>query len=124
MARSGSPAPEPNVRCAMISHKEAYSADIVWLTKAAVQAAREGRWDVVIQCYAERGSLLKAAQGSVHEADELLTFDHQIRDLATTVQAALRSLIDDASTTRQRLQGLRQRLGVQVHEPKSLSLEA
>jgi hypothetical protein len=99
-------------------------ADLMRLTKAAVEAAELGRWDDVIRYYYERGALLEAAQRAVPEADDLLALDAQVRDRANTVQALLASLLGNATTTRQRLQGLRQRLGAPSSAPEALSVEA
>jgi hypothetical protein len=99
-------------------------ADLVRLTKAAVEAAERGRWDDVIQCYCERGALLEAMQTPVPEADELLALDAQVRERANTVQAVLASLLGEATATRQRLQGFRQRLGALSSAPEALSMEA
>lgn len=94
------------------------------LTKAAAEAAELGRWDAVTQCYHERGALLVAMQTPVQEAGDLLKLDGQVRDRVRTVQALLVSLLGEATATRQRLQGLRQRLGVLLPTPESMSIEA
>lgn len=88
-------------------------ADIVRLTKTAAEAAERGQWDAVAQCYGARGALLAAMQTPVREASDLLKLDEQIRDRVRTVQAVLVSLLGEATATRQRLQGLHQRLGGQ-----------
>lgn len=99
-------------------------ADIVRLTKAAVEAAQAGRWDIVIQCYQDRGALLETVQAPVPKADELLKLDEQIRDRVHTVQAVLVSLLGESTAIRQRLQGLQQRLGVQPSAPVTVSMKA
>jgi len=109
----------------MTSRGDERQADIVRLTQTAVQAAQRGQWDVVIQCYSERGALLETLQGTaVRDANELLKLDEQIRDRVHAVQAVLGSLLDEAATTKQRLQSVRQRLGVLASAPETLSLEA
>ncbi|HEY5931582.1 MAG TPA: hypothetical protein VIT63_01620 [Nitrospira sp.] len=104
--------------------EDARQADIVRLTKAAVEAAELGRWDIVIQCYEERGAMLEAAQEPVCGAEALLDLDEQIRVRVGDVQAVLISLLGEATATRQRLQGLRQRLGVLSSAPQTVSMEA
>ncbi|MBH0201244.1 MAG: hypothetical protein HP496_02820 [Nitrospira sp.] len=84
--------------------------DIVRLTQTAVEAAERGQWDIVAQCYGERGALLATSQTPIREASDLLKLDGQIRDRVHTVQAVLVSLLGEATATRQRLQGLHQRL--------------
>lgn len=102
-----------------------HHSDVVRLTQQAIQAAQQGHWDVVIQCYSERGALLDTLQGApIRDGDELLKVDEQIRERVQTVQAVLASLLDDATTTRQRLQGLRQRLSMLASAPETLSMDA
>jgi hypothetical protein len=99
-------------------------ADIVRLTRIAAEAAERGQWDVVAQCYGERGALLAAMQTPVQEASNLLELDEQIRDRVRTVQAVVASLLGEATATRQRLQGLHQRLGGQPSTPMTVSMKA
>lgn len=99
-------------------------ADIVRLTKTAVEAAERGQWDAVAQCYGERGALLAAMQTPLQEASNLLKLDEQIRDRVRTAQAVLVSLLGEAAATRQRLQGLQQRLGGQPSTPVTVSMKA
>jgi hypothetical protein len=96
----------------MNSTGENCQADIVRLTKAAAEFAELGRWDAVAQCYRERGAILVTRQTPVRGASDLLKLDEQIRDRVRVVQAVLVSLLGEATATRQRLQSLRQRLGV------------
>lgn len=101
-----------------------YQSDVFRLTKAAVEAAEQGRWDVVIQCYAERGAMLETAQEPVCGAEALLELDEQLHDRVHAAQALLVSLLGETTATRQRLQGLRQRLGVLSSAPQTVSMEA
>ncbi len=94
------------------------------LTKAAMEAAKEGRWDVVTQCYGKRGALLETVQIPDGEASDLLRLDEQIRERVYTVQSVLKVLLHDTAVTGQRLQGLRQRLFVPSASLGRLSLEA
>ena len=99
-------------------------ADVMQLTKAAAEAAELGRWDAVDQYYRERGALLMAMPTPIPEASDLLRLDAQIRDRVRTMQAVLASLLCEATATRQRLQGLQQRLGVQPSAPVTVSMKA
>jgi hypothetical protein len=108
----------------MNSSRENCQADIVRLTEAAAEAAELGQWDTVDQCYRERGALLATMQTSVREASDLLKLDEQIRDRVRTVQAVLMSLLMEATATRQRLQILHRRLGVQPSAPVTVSRKA
>lgn len=103
---------------------EKSQVDILRITKAAVEAAEIGRWDAVARYYRERGALLSTIQTPIREASDLLVLDEQIRDRVRTVQAVLVSLLGEATATRQRLQGLHQRLGVRPSAPVTVSKEA
>ena len=99
-------------------------ADIVGLTNAAVEAARLGKWDEVIQRYSERGTLLASSEVLPSETDALQKMDEQVRDHANTLQTLLAGLLDEARVTKQRLEGLRHRLGLSTTTPESVSREA
>ncbi len=78
------------------------------LTERAREAAREGRWDTVADCYKERERLLAHGAVPAEEAAHLRHIDRQVEERARLAQAALASLMRDAAKIRQRLQGLRQ----------------
>lgn len=99
-------------------------AEIVRLTKAAGEAAQQGRWDQVIQCYSERGLLLAAISDSGLPIDELLRMDDELRDRIHTAQTLLEHLLAEAQTTKRQVQGLRRRLAVQPSQPETVSIEA
>ena len=98
--------------------------EIVRLTKAAVQAAEQGQWDVVIQCYQDRGELFEGSPVYIPEASDLLASDELVRERVQTAQALLQSLIEGAGVTRAQLQGLRQKLATVASLPERMSLEA
>lgn len=108
----------------MSSRPENDHADIMGLTNAAAHAAELGQWDTVAQCYHERENLLMAIKLSAREARDLMRVDEQIYDRVRTVQTVLMSLLGEATATRQRLQGLHQRLGVQPSTPVTISMKA
>ncbi|MDF0675084.1 MAG: hypothetical protein P0120_12225 [Nitrospira sp.] len=100
------------------------SQDVVArLTEAAAEAAEIGQWDVVAQYYRERADILSAIQTPIREASDMLKLDEQIRDRVRTAQAVLVSLLGEAAATRQRLQGLHQRLEVQASAPVTVSVK-
>ena len=99
-------------------------ADIMGLTNAAAHAAELGQWDTVAQCYHERENLLMAIKLSAREARDVMRVDEQIYDRVRTVQTVLMSLLGEATATRQRLQGLHQRLGVRPSTPVTISMKA
>ncbi|MDF0666449.1 MAG: hypothetical protein P0119_10325 [Nitrospira sp.] len=91
------------------------------LTKAAAEAAEFGQWDAVVQCYRDRAAHLSVIQTPIREASDLLKVDEQICDRVRIAQAALVSLLGEAAATRQRLQGLHQRLEVRSSAPVTVS---
>lgn len=99
-------------------------AEIVRLTKAAGEAAQQGRWDQAIQCYSERGLLLASTFDSVLPTDELLRMDDELRDRIRIAQTLLEHLLAEAQTTKRQVQGLRRRLAVQPSQPEAVSIEA
>lgn len=101
-----------------------HTSEIERLTKVAVDAAQSGQWDVVIQCYRDRGNLLETMHPILEEGDELLQLDRQVFNHVQTTQAVLTSLLGEAAATKRRLQGLRQRLGGAALAPEAMSVEA
>lgn len=99
-------------------------AEIVRLTMAAGEAAQQGRWDQVIQCYSERGALLASVTGATLPTDDLLRMDDELRDRIHTAQALLENLLAEARMTKRQVQGLRQRLALQPSRPEAVSIEA
>ncbi len=108
----------------MNSPRSEHASEIERLTKVAVDAARSGQWDVVIQCYRDRGNLLETMQPALEQGKELLQLDRQVFDHVQTTQVLLTSLLGDAAATKRRLQGLRQRLGGPALAPEAMSVEA
>ncbi len=100
-------------------HKSA----IVQLTKTAVEAARSGRWDLVVRCYRDRGILLEATGGAIEQRDELLEWDRQVSDHVQTAQALVTALLGETTAKKFRLQGLRQRLSVSASKAEAISVE-
>lgn len=98
-------------------------AEIVQLTKAASEAAQQGRWDQVIQCYSERGLLLASIPDSALPTDELLRMDDELRDRIHTAQTLLEHLVAEVQMTKRKVQKLRQHLAVQSSRPEALSIE-
>lgn len=103
--------------------EECDQAALARVTKAAAEAAETGQWDAVAQYYGERAALLAAMQTPIREASNLLKVDEQIRDRVRTAQAVVVFLLDEAMTTRQRLQGLHQRLEVPSSAPATVSMK-
>lgn len=101
-----------------------HQPEILQLTKTAVEAARSGRWDLVSQCYRDRGILLETMRMTVDHGEELLALDRQVRDQVLAAQALLTSLLGDAAATKHRLQELRHRLGVPMPASDGISVEA
>ena len=100
------------------------ATDILQLTRTAAEAAKLGQWDVVAECYGERGALLATMQMPVREASDLLKLDEQIRDRVRTVQVAVMSLLAEATASGQRLHGLHQRIKGQPSTVGTVSMKA
>lgn len=111
-------------RCTLSPTGEKCQADIVRLTKAAVEAAELGQWDAVAQYYRERGALLVAMEPQVQAMSDLLKLDGQMLDRVGTVQAVLASLMREATVTRQRLRSLHRKLAVQSAASMIVSMKA
>jgi hypothetical protein len=77
------------------------------LTEAAGVAAADGNWDRVADCYQRREVILSQARLSPEALTRVMTLDCRIEEQIKIAQAGLRSLLDEAATTRQRIQGLR-----------------
>lgn len=97
---------------------------LLQLTKTAVEAAQSGRWDLVSQCYLDRGILLETMGVTADRSEELLALDRLVRDQVQATQALLTSLLGDAAATKRRVQELRQRLGVLTSTSDGISVEA
>ncbi|OQW35769.1 MAG: hypothetical protein A4E19_16095 [Nitrospira sp. SG-bin1] len=108
----------------MILANETFRDDIVRLTNTAVEAAELGQWDIVDQCYRERGLILETMQAPLEEGSRLLQLDEQIRNRVHTVQAVLGSLLAEAAANRQRLHNLHHRLGRERSVPLAVSMKA
>jgi hypothetical protein len=108
----------------MSASESGSQAEIVRLTKMAHEAAQQGRWDEVIQCYSERGLLLASTPGLTFPTDELLKMDDELRDRIHTAQALLEHLLVEAQMTKRQVQGLRQRLVAKPSGPETVSIEA
>ncbi|MBK9305822.1 MAG: hypothetical protein IPM58_01715 [Nitrospira sp.] len=101
-----------------------HAFEIERLTTIAVDAAQSGQWDVVIQCYRNRGTLLEVMRPALEQGEELLRLDRQVFDHVQATQALLTSLLEEAAATKRRLQRLRRRLGEPALAPESMSIEA
>lgn len=94
------------------------------LTELAGQAAENGRWDVVRECYRARESTLADGPMPPEEAERLLRADRQIQGRVQLAQMALASLIHDVAAIRLRLKGLRQGQGGSPSDSPLIVLEA
>lgn len=94
------------------------------LTVAAWDAAEQGRWDVVADCYRRRGEHLQRVSLLPHERIHLLSIDRDIQERIGVAQAALTSVLEESARIRQRLEGLRQGLGATSLDSRMIRLEA
>ena len=99
-------------------------ADLERITTVAQQAAEDGRWDIVDECYRARGHYLEDTVLSPEEAERLLTMDHAIQARVQLRQAALAALMHEPARIRQRLKGLHQGAGTLSSESGTICLKA
>lgn len=94
------------------------------LTERALTAAREGRWDIVDQCYREREFQFGADPLSMEERRRLLALDRQIQEQASVAHKVLASVLQDAVLYRQRLKKLRRKLGASAADTGTIHVQA
>ena len=96
---------------AMAMDSETGTAELDRLTLFAREAAEQGRWDLVDECYRARGAAMQGASLMPQDAERMLAIDRQIQEQAITAKAALAELLREAFAVRLRLVKLRQVVG-------------
>jgi len=94
------------------------------LASIAKEAAEQGRWDLVGECYREREIAIAGASLVPQETERLLAIDRQIEERALVAQKALASLMHQSSAIRRRLKGLRQGIGALSADSGTIVFEA
>jgi len=83
------------------------------LTQGALKAAKKGRWDQVIACYARRSQEGSLEQVSPETAKKLLACDQWMVERVRGVHEALRQQILDVQDQRRKLLGVKRQYGIQ-----------
>ncbi len=77
--------------------------DLAAITRRALEAAEQGRWDRVAACYREREPRVGEAAGIPGYADALNAMDRAIAERIRVAQAALAQSLAEASGLERRL---------------------
>lgn len=77
------------------------------LTTQACQAAEQGQWDQVDECYRLRGEHLRDRPMRAALAADLTIFDREVEARIVNVRSAVQSQLAETAKIRQNLQGLR-----------------
>lgn len=82
-------------------------AEILRLTVEAKEAAEQGRWDLVEECYQKRETAMNRGVLSQDQIERLLAVDRWIQAQALVAKTALAEQLRQSFATRMRLKGLR-----------------
>ena len=91
--------------------REARRAELERLTVSARDAAEQGRWDLVDECYRLRDIAMQGASIPRQDAERMLTSDRQVQERAFVAKAAVAELLREAQGVRLRLGRLRHGAG-------------
>ena len=81
------------------------------LTVSARDAAEQGRWDLVDECYRLRDIAMQGASILRQDAERMLASDRQVRERAFVAKAAVAELLRESQAVRLRLGRLRHGAG-------------
>ncbi|MBH0181826.1 MAG: hypothetical protein HP490_09170 [Nitrospira sp.] len=95
----------------MAVDRETGSDELERLTVSARDAAAQGRWDLVEECYRLREAVMQGVSIAPQDAERMLASDRQVQERALVAQAAVAALLRESQTVRLRLSRLRQRAG-------------
>jgi hypothetical protein len=87
--------------------REAGAAELERLTVSARDAAEQGRWDLVDECYRMREAAMQGASIAREDAERMLASDRQIQERALVAKTALAELLRESQAVRSRLGRLR-----------------
>lgn len=86
-------------------------AELERLTASARDAAEQGRWDLVDECYRLRDIAMQGAPISRQDAERILASDRQVQERALVAKAAVAELLRESQAVRLRLGKLRHGAG-------------
>ena len=81
------------------------------LTVSARDAAEQGRWDLVDECYRLRDIAMQSASIPRQDAERMLASDRQVQERALVAKAAVAELLRKSQAVRLRLSRLRHGAG-------------
>lgn len=91
--------------------RETGSDELERLTVSASDAAEQGRWDLVEECYRLREAVMHGVPIAQQDAERMLASDRQVQERALVAQAAVTALLRESQAVRLRLSRLRQSAG-------------
>jgi hypothetical protein len=86
-------------------------AELERLTVSARDAAKQGRWDLVDECYRTRDAAMRGAMLLPQDAERMLAIDREVQGRALAAKTALAELLRESLGVRLRLRGLRHGAG-------------
>ena len=95
----------------LAADSEAGMAELERLTVSARDAAEQGRWDLVDDCYRLRDIAMQGASIPRQDAERMLASDRQVRERVLVAKAAVAELLRESQAVRLRLGRLRHGAG-------------
>jgi len=89
--------------------RETGRAELERLTVFARDAAEQGRWDLVEECYRMREAVMQGVSIAQQDAERMLASDRQVQERAFVAKAAAAELLRESQAVRLRLSRLRHR---------------
>lgn len=91
--------------------RESRMAELERLTASARDAAEQGRWDLVEECYCRREAVMQGASIAWQDVERMLASDRQVRERALVAKTAVVELLRESQAVRLRLSKLRHGAG-------------
>jgi hypothetical protein len=99
-------------------------AELERLTLSARDAAEQGRWDFVDECYRVRGTAMQGVTLLPQDAERMLAIDKQIQEQAFAAKKAVAQLLRESLAVRLRLRELRYGVGGRATASGTIVLKA
>lgn len=99
-------------------------AELEQWTADAAQAAEQGQWDRVEECYQEREAAMSWIVLSQEQIERLQAVDRRIQAQALVAKTAIAEQLRQSFATRMRLKGLRSGIGVPGGDSGTLRTKA
>lgn len=95
----------------LAADSETGMAELERLTVSARDAAEQGQWDLVDECYRLRDIAMQGASIPQQDAERMLASDRQVQERALVAKAAVAELLRESQAVRLRLSRLRHGAG-------------